>query len=269
MDLAFCSLGSGSSGNSYLIRSEKTNILIDAGLYCRTIINYLNMLDMGPGKVNGILISHEHVDHMRGVNMMLERGKCIVCYATQGTFDCVEEKLTYLHDGNRAVLSSGQDLTIGDLRIHTFSLSHDAVDPIGFAIRKNDKKIAIVTDTGCITDEIREAIAGADLLVLESNHEKNILLYGRYPYSVKRRILSDKGHLSNEDAAYGISDFLKTVRPGAVPRVMLAHISKENNTPAQAVLTVRNILQEEGYYVGKDLMLDTLDKDSMTNMIYL
>ena len=269
MDLTFASMGSGSSGNTYLVKSEKTNILVDAGVYVTSIISYLNMLGMGPGKVNGILVSHEHVDHMRGVNKLMERSSRLACYATQGTYERIEEKLTYMLPENKRVIHSGQSLSIGDIQIGIFSLSHDAAEPVGFTLSRNDKKIAIVTDTGCVTDEIREAIAGSDLLVIEANHEKNILLYGRYPYSVKHRILSDKGHLSNEDAAYCISEYLRTVKPGVVPRVLLAHISKENNTPVQAKLTVSNILQEEGYYVGRDLMLDTLDKNSMTNPIYL
>ena len=189
-------------------------------------------------------------DYMRSISATCSEELFEECVKSTGIFLKVPD--TILKDG-----------------YNTFAVREIALESVLERAGVACRLMRTLTDTGCVTDEIREAIAGSDLLVIEANHEKNILLYGRYPYSVKHRILSDKGHLSNEDAAYCISEYLSTVKPGVVPRVLLAHISKENNTPVQAKLTVSNILQEEGYYVGRDLMLDTLDKNSMTNPIYL
>ena len=136
-------------------------------------------------------------------------------------------------------------------------------------IKREGKKIAIVTDTGVVTEEILEAIKGSDLLVMESNHEVNILLYGSYPYNIKRRILSDVGHLSNEAAGNCILGFLKDINGEKIPRVLLAHLSQENNTPQQAYITVKNILEEEDFYVGKDLSLGVVLKDQLSELIYI
>ena len=269
MDLAFCSFSSGSSGNSYLVKSDSTNILVEAGITGSKIMENLKLFGLSPSKIHGLVLSHEHFDHVKGLSRMTIKTIHAESCATEGTLGAIGDRLRRIPVEQQRVVHSGDDFSIGDIDIHVFALSHDAAEPVGYSFQRNGKKITIVTDTGCVTDEITEAVKDSDLLVLESNHEKNILLYGRYPYNVKRRILSDKGHLSNEAAAYCICDFLKTRKKEQMPRVLLAHISQENNTPLQAQLTVRNILEEEGYYVGKDLLLDSLEKDMITDLIFI
>lgn len=269
MDLAFCSFSSGSSGNGYFIKSDSTNILVETGISSVKIYENLKLFKLEPHNMHGIVLSHEHWDHTRGFSSTAAKAKHAVCCATRGTFDAVSKNVKNMPEERMRIICGGETFMIGDVEITAFTLSHDAAEPVGFSFQRNEKKISIVTDTGCVTDEIRESIKDSDLLVIEANHEENILLYGKYPYNVKRRILSDRGHLSNEAAAWCISDFLKTVEKKRIPRVLLAHMSLENNTPQQAMLTVRNLLEESGYYVGKDLLLDTLEKGIMTDLIFV
>ncbi len=269
MDLAFCSFSSGSSGNGYFVKSDNTNILVEVGLSCVKIFENLKLFDVQPYKITGVVLSHEHWDHSRSLNRTSEVTTHASFYATKGTFESLTKKTARIDPERMKIIRGGETFMIGEVRVSAFSLSHDAAEPVGFSFQRNGKKISIVTDTGCVTDEIREAVKGSDLLVVEANHEENILLYGKYPYDLKRRILGDKGHLSNEAAAKCISDFLKTTDKKRIPRVLLAHISQENNTPQQAMLTVRNLLEEDGYYVGKDLLLDTLEKGIMTDLIFI
>ena len=157
----------------------------------------------------------------------------------------------------------------GDIEVTPFKIYHDAEEPVAYSFQRGGKKLSIVTDTGIVTEAILDAIKDSDLLVLESNHEVNILLYGRYPYTVKRRILSDVGHLSNEAAGNCILDFLKDIDRRKVPKILLAHLSQENNTPQQAYITVKNILEEEDFYVGKDLYLGVVLKDQLSELMYI
>jgi len=269
MDLGFCSFSSGSSGNCYLVKSDSTNILVEVGISCVKVFENIKLFRLTPSRLHGIVLSHEHWDHTRGLSRTIERTSHAVCYATKGTVEGAGKRARKLTPERLRIIHSGETFMIGDVEVSAFSLSHDAAEPTGFSFHRNGKKISIVTDTGCVTDEIREAIKDSDLLVVEANHEKNILLYGKYPYDVKRRILSDKGHLSNEAAAECICDFLKSFTKKRMPRVLLAHLSLENNTPQQAMLTVKNILEEHEYYVGKNLLLDTLEKGIVTDMIFL
>lgn len=267
MDLAFCSLSSGSSGNCYLVKSETTNILIDVGISRSKIFESLMRLDITHEDLDAVLLTHEHIDHVRSISAVSKTAKNATFYASCGTVCGLGEKTASLLEGRVNNVHSGETFTIGDIEVNTFGISHDAAEPIAYCFKKDGKKIAIVTDTGYVSDEIKSAIQGSDLLVLESNHEENILLYGRYPYSVKRRILSDKGHLSNEAAGRCLCEYLANLEKNIQPKVLLAHISSENNTPQQALLTVKNILEEDDYYVGKDLLLDVILKGVMTDLI--
>lgn len=269
MDLAFCSFSSGSSGNCYLVKSDSTNILVDAGISGEKIVDNLRVFDMSIRKIDAVVLSHEHWDHTRSAQMVQRLAVYSNCYATCGTLEGMGDKAERLPKDRLVKIHNKESFMIGDIEVKSFPISHDALDPVAFTLKRNDKKIAIVTDTGCITDEIQEEIKDSDLLVIESNHEENILLYGKYPYYLKRRILSDKGHLSNEAAGNCICKFLKDLNKQKPPRILLGHMSKENNTPKQAFLTVRNILEEDGYYVGKDLLLDVLEKGIMTDLIFL
>ena len=164
-------------------------------------------------------------------------------------------------------MRSGDRFFVGDIEVNVFRISHDAAEPVGYTFQKGNRKIAIVTDTGCVTEEIFAAIRDADILVIEANHEKNILLCGKYPYPVKHRILSDQGHLSNEATGQVLSRYLTEFEGSHRPEVLLAHLSKDNNSPAQAMLTIRNILEENGYYLGKNLSMEVAQREGIGRLL--
>ena len=259
MTLGFSAFASSSSGNCYYIKSETTHLLVDVGISASRIVSALETLGEKPSKISAVFLTHEHVDHVKSVSAFHKKAPEAWFIASEGTAaglepkaaDAIAEKLVTISPENC-------DLMVGDILVHSFPLSHDAAQPTAYTFEKDGKKIAIVTDTGCVTEEVYDAMKDADLLVLEANHEENILLYGRYPYPVKRRILSDVGHLSNETAGRCLVRLLREPDRCKVPRVFLAHLSRENNTPQQAFLTVRNVLEEADYYIGKDLYMDVL-----------
>jgi phosphoribosyl 1,2-cyclic phosphodiesterase len=275
--LGFSTLASSSSGNCYYIKSETTSLLVDVGISAAQIVKRLDALEVSVQEIAGVFLTHEHVDHVKSVSAFHKKAPEAWFVASQGTVNGLDPKVRMAVENQLTIVTPGccdgsqcRDLMIGDIEVHSFCLSHDAAEPTAYTFSKDGRKIAIVTDTGIVTEEIYEALKDADLLVLEANHEENILLYGRYPYSVKRRILSDYGHLSNEAAGRCLARLLRERREEAqqcgaefsrVPRVLLAHLSRENNTPQQAFLTVRNVLEEEDFYIGKDLKIDVLGPD--------
>lgn len=269
MNLGFYPIASSSKGNCYLIKSEDTNILLDAGVSGKKIEEALNNINLSLKKIDGLLLTHEHVDHMQSANKIICEAKESILYCSKGTKEAAAPKLKSMTDDRVNLVSEGDTFLVGDIEVTAFGLSHDASQPLGFSFKKNDKKITIVTDTGKLTEEIDMALIDSDILVIESNHEVNILLYGRYPYHVKHRILSDEGHLSNELCGEGICRFLKNKSEDKIPYVFLAHLSKENNTPQQAVLTVSNILEENDFYVGKNLRLRVLPPEADNEYIVI
>ncbi|WP_425755869.1 MBL fold metallo-hydrolase [Ihubacter sp. rT4E-8] len=270
MSLKFSSFASGSSGNSYLVKSENTTLLVDVGITGKRIFAALAEKNIDPAGLDGILITHEHIDHVRSLRMIAKKATKARVYASGGTLDAVGGSIA---SGQEYVVRSGEPCDIGDIRVIPFDLSHDAAEPKGYTFISGGRRLTIVTDTGCISPEIEEHITAADLLVLEANHEVNILKMGSYPYNLKRRILGDRGHLSNETAGEILCGMLRArhqrasvegkanVLASGVPKVVLAHLSRENNTPGQAYLTIRNILFEEDFYIDKDLTLAIADRD--------
>lgn len=261
MELGLQTLASSSSGNSYLIKSEKTNIILDIGIGIKKLNEKLAEAQLMPEEISGVLLTHEHIDHVRSLGALTRKSADMIVYATRGTICALTEKTPDLGRTEFMPVTGGQPFVVGDIRVVPFNVSHDTAEPVAYAFEKGGRKAAVVTDTGFVSDEIFDNIKDADLLVLEANHERNILLYGRYPYPVKHRILSDLGHLSNEAAAECLVRMLTGLGGSKVPRVVLAHLSKENNTPQQALITVRNLLEEAGFYVGKDLELEVADRE--------
>lgn len=263
MRLGFCSLASGSSGNCYLIKSDNTNLLLDAGISNKAIKAGLEALGISLRDIDGIFITHDHIDHIKGLKTLLKNTECPL-YASHGTLEAIVKKISPLPYERLTEVSAGKGFAVNDIQIRPFNLSHDTDEPITFTFVKEGAKACVVTDTGYVSEEIFENIKDADILALESNHERNILLYGSYPYSLKLRILSDLGHLSNEACAHVLKSILKE---GRKPKIFLAHLSKENNTPEQAMITVRNALEEEGFIVGRDLELKVLDRDKSSEFV--
>ncbi len=267
MKLGFCSLASGSSGNCYLIKSDNTNLLLDAGISCKAIQAGLESLGISLKDIDGIFITHDHIDHIKGIKTLLKKTSCPL-YASRGTLEALVEKISPLPYERLIEAETDEEITVGDIKATPFNLSHDTEEPKTFAFTKDEAKVCVVTDTGYVSDEIFDNIKDADILALESNHERNILLYGSYPYPLKLRILSDVGHLSNESCAHCLTEVLRYRRirkrfseDGGALKVFLAHLSKENNTPEQALITVKNALEEEGFIVGRDLELKVLSRD--------
>lgn len=257
MNIGFCSLASGSSGNCYLIKSEKTNLLLDAGISLKAIKSGLQTLGVDLDEIDAILITHEHIDHIKGLKALSRKTDCPIITSI-GTWDALTKKGYELPTFRSLTVDNDDAMEIGDITVKPFRLSHDTEDPMSFSFEKNGHKICIVTDTGYVSSEVYENIKDAEMLALEANHERNILLYGSYPYPLKLRILSDLGHLSNESCAEVLKEILKE---GFRPQVFLAHLSKENNTPEQALITVKNIIEEEGFLVGRDLGLKVLERE--------
>ena len=262
MSLYFCSFASGSSGNSYLVGTERTALIIDAGIACRNIEQGLLSKGITPEELSGILITHEHSDHIKSLRTLSKRTSAPV-YASQGTLAAIiESYLPSLAQDDIVSVSSGEVFTIGDIEVTPFDTSHDAAEPLGYSFTSGGRSIAIMTDTGIVTGSALAALREADIIIIESNHEENVLMFGRYPFHLKKRILSEHGHLSNAAAAACLAEVLGNRTNSEPPLVALAHLSKENNTPDLAYLTVKNLLAEDGFIEGVHYKLKVLSGDT-------
>ena len=262
MTLSFCSFSSGSSGNCYLVKTETTAILVDAGISCRKITDGLKKTSTPEELLKAILVTHEHVDHVSGVKTTLKKYKHISVCANELTFSQMKYDIK---EDRKNSFASGESFIIGDLEVETFSVSHDAVDPVGYNIKHEGKQISIVTDTGCIEDENMSKIEEADILVIEANHDVNMLKYGHYPSFLKQRVLGSTGHLSNEAAGECIAKIMKTKEKARC--ILLAHLSKDNNYPEMAEQTVCNILEQHNWQNGRDVYIKSINRDEIS-MIY-
>ena len=265
------SVGSSSSGNSYIIRTEGRTILVDAGLPARTIINALEDLGTDPADVDAVLITHEHIDHVRSVRAVSRKCCNAFFYASRGT---VESTGSFCHVPQERIvlISAGEIVRLDnddDMEIAAFPLSHDAAEPLGFTVTSGGEKLAIVTDTGVVSDEIYAAISDADILVFEANHDVDMLMFGEYPYPVKVRIKSEKGHLSNDYAGDVLACILSDRKAGRAEkplRIMLAHLSFHNNAPLFARQIVEDALRAAGFHKGEDYLLEVAAKEGITLM---
>ena len=247
--MIFCSLYSGSSGNSIFIGSEKTKILVDAGLTGKSIISAMENIGENPGELNGIVVTHEHSDHVKGAGI-LSRKFDLPIYANEKTWAAMERNLGKIKEHNIKIVE--KNFTIRDLEITSFRVPHDAVACRGYTICHGGKKISIATDMGVFTEEIRSNILESDLVLLESNHDVEMLKFGPYPYDLKRRVLSEVGHLSNVDAGKAALEILKYGKK----KIVLGHLSGTNNIPELAFKTVENIFLEEKLSIGMGLDVD-------------
>ena len=245
MNLRICSLASGSSGNSYVVFTDNTTLIVDAGISCKRICEGLESLGKSLADVSGILITHEHSDHIKGLPVLLKKN--LPLYVNRETKRGIEDALSLeIAPGNTVIFEQNEVFRIGDIEITSFPTSHDALNPTAFAFEADGRRICIVTDTGCVSPEIKDQIRLADILVLESNHDENVLRMGPYPWFLKQRILSEAGHLSNEAAADALAEIVAEEKSEKRRIVLLAHLSRENNFPEMALTTVENTLRENG-----------------------
>jgi phosphoribosyl 1,2-cyclic phosphodiesterase len=234
-NLAVCILASGSKGNATFLSSGDTSLLIDAGLSGIEIERRLKSRGLDPKSLDGILVSHEHSDHIQGVGVLSRRYKLPV-YINSKTRKAAVSQLGNLYDSKN--FECGSMFTINDLSIHPFSISHDAKDACGFTVSQNGTKIGIATDLGIATSMVKEHLKRCTLLILEANHDEKMLINGPYPWPVKQRVKSRIGHLSNTES----KNLLNEIQHDGLKHVMLAHLSETNNTPQKAVNEVGQAL---------------------------
>ncbi len=264
MELKMIPLFSGSSGNAIVVSDGDTALLVDAGVSGSRLSAELARAQLDAHTLCGILITHEHTDHIQGAGV-LSRKYNLPLYATEGTWAAMEQKLGALEPANRRTIVPGVDFCVGRINVMPFDIPHDAAQPVGYALSQGALKVAVATDIGCLSDRWICQAAGADLVLLEANHDVDMLKAGRYPYELKRRILGRRGHLSNEDAGRAAA---RLYREG-VRHVILGHLSRENNFPELALKTVSDCLTEEGVAVGEELALDIARRDSMSGVYTL
>ncbi|MBQ6389291.1 MAG: MBL fold metallo-hydrolase [Mogibacterium sp.] len=263
------SIGSSSSGNSYIIRTGSVNILLDVGLTAKSIIGALSIYDINPEDIDAVLVTHEHVDHIRSVRAIGRKCCNAVFAASRGTIENTAN-FAYIPNERLRIVEAGDsfDICKGDdtVTIRAFSLSHDAAEPLGYSVRGGGHTIAVITDTGIVTEEIYEAALEADMLVFEANHDEDLLMFGEYPYPVKVRIKSDHGHLSNKYAGEILADLLDNRKSDETLNIMLAHLSFHNNAPFYARSTIESILKECGYERDVDYTLTIAARDEITTL---
>ncbi|GGI95250.1 metallo-hydrolase [Alicyclobacillus cellulosilyticus] len=241
--LEFTVLASGSSGNALYVQSGATRILIDAGLSGRELQRRLReVTGRGLDELDAVVLTHEHVDHVRGLNQIL-KWTSVPVYATAGTWhQMAAVAAEWAASGRIRCVRAGEAWTLGAMTLTPFGVSHDAEEPVMYRIDAGGASLALVTDLGYVSDRVKDAVRGCGVYIFETNHDPEMLRSGRYPWRVKRRILGDKGHLSNEDAAVALAELVPSAQ-GRV-QVFLAHLSEENNLPELAELTVRTVLAD-------------------------
>ena len=234
--MRLCSIASGSSGNCIYVGSDATHLLIDVGISGKRTEQGLKELGISPKELDGILITHEHADHISGLGV-ISRKYGVPIYATRGTVEEMKRcrSLGKVDEELFHPIQADKKFTIKDLIVDPMRISHDAAEPVAYRIRYGDKKVAVATDLGFFNDYIVECLKGMDALLLEANHDVNMLQVGPYPYYLKQRILGERGHLSNENCGRQLSRILHDKLQG----IVLGHLSQENNLPELAYETVR------------------------------
>lgn len=266
MAARFATIASGSSGNSAFLETGHTKILIDAGLSGKKILSGLFELGVKGEDIDGIFISHEHIDHVRGAGVLSRKFGTPV-FATEGTWKNMPGSVGDIRPEKRRVISPRGETVIKDLLIKPYSIPHDAEEPVGFGFITDKFKISTATDIGHVTEEVMENIKECDLLLLESNHDVQMLKNGSYPYPLKERILGKEGHLSNETAGKLLAWII--CQNAKLKNVFLGHLSIENNTPETAFETVKGILDGMGIETGKEFNLYTAARFGTDRVIEL
>ena len=264
MELNFCSLSSGSSGNCYYVGNGFHGILIDAGISASSIRKFLKDMNISMQSIMGVLITHNHSDHIKGLEV-LTRKNSLPAFTTRNIWESIlGPKIKISKDCIREI-SSQQRFHLAGFDIEAFPVYHDAPETIGFHICATGKKITIVTDLGHICETAATYIKAANLLVIEANYDEQMLLNGSYPYYLKKRIQSNNGHLGNLQT----SSFLAEIVNDSMSHICLAHLSKNNNTPEKALETLKRILYENGINLNGQQRISVLNRNIPSEMIRL
>lgn len=258
----FCSLFSSSSGNSTFVGSSKTGILVDAGVSAKRMKNALLDRNIDPSSISAIFVTHEHSDHIKGIRIIASNYN-IPVYATEGTLQGLEEA-GVINGKFPFFVMPDSGIEVGDLFVRMFPTPHDSNQSCGFTVEfPDERRAAVATDIGHITNDIMNAIIGCDLVMLESNHDVGMLENGNYPYYLKRRILSDTGHLSNEVCSEVAAQLVER----GTTRLFLGHLSMENNIPDLAYQTSYAAIHETGAVLNSDYMLKVNPKENLEDII--
>jgi len=254
MSLHFSVLSSGSTGNAIYVETDEHSFLVDAGFSGRQMEALFQKIDRKPENLDGILVTHEHSDHIKGVGV-LARKYHLPVFANQKTWTAMDGLIGEIPTDQKFTFDMETVKSFGGLNIESFGVSHDAVEPMFYVFHQNNKKLVLITDTGYVSDRMKGIISNANVYIFESNHDVQMLRMGRYPWNIKRRILSDVGHVSNEDAAVAMSDCIGD----QTKRIYLAHLSLDNNIKDLARMSVTQTLQSKGLIVGESF--DLYDTD--------
>ena len=264
MTARLCSIASGSSGNCIYIGNDKSGLLVDAGVSCKNILENLKNIGVCTESIKGLLVTHEHSDHMKSIGAM-SRKLNIPIYANSKTWEALDGSIGTVKAENIRVFDTGKEFSIEDICILSFSISHDAADPVGYTFSLGMEKLGLATDLGYFSETVRDALKGSRFVMLEANHDVEMLKVGSYPYFLKRRILGEFGHLSNESSGHAACELVGL----GVEQIMLGHLSRENNFPQLAYETVRGIMEEKGIMVQKDVTLDVAPRSSISKVFAL
>jgi phosphoribosyl 1,2-cyclic phosphodiesterase len=259
MSLSYSILASGSTGNALYVESAEHSFLVDAGFSGKQMEALFGQIERDISKLSGIFVTHEHSDHIKGIGV-LARKYHLPVYANEKTWQAMEHNVGSIPTEQKFVFNMETVKSFGGVDIESFGVSHDAAEPMFYVFHHGGKKLVLITDTGYVSDRMKGTISNADVYIFESNHDVQMLRMGRYPWNIKRRILSDVGHVSNEDAAFAMSD----VVGDQTKRIYLAHLSTDNNMKDLAKMAVSQTLQERGLIVGEQFGLYDTDPKTPT-----
>lgn len=262
MTMHFSVLASGSTGNAFYVETENQRILVDAGLSGKGMEGLFQQIGRNLSDLTAVLVTHEHSDHIKGLGVIARKHKLPI-YANEKTWRAMEGHIGEIATEQKFVFDMETVKSFGSLDVESFGVSHDAAEPMFYVFHHQGKKIALMTDTGYVSDRMKGVISNADCFVFESNHDVGMLRMGRYPWSVKRRILSDVGHVSNEDAALAMSEVIGD----QTKRIYLAHLSLDNNMKDLARMSVTQTLESQGFIVGEGFSLFDTDPKKATELV--
>ncbi|MBK6345859.1 MAG: MBL fold metallo-hydrolase [Bacteroidales bacterium] len=266
VQLQFCSLSSGSSGNCYFVGSSSEGLLVDAGISARRIRKTLEEIGVGLPLIRGILITHDHIDHIQALTILTRKHR-IPVYCTEGTWKGIlRNRTTFDLDSTLHVqVNPGEAFQLAGFTIDAFPVSHDAHDSVGYHIANSTRSITIATDLGHIGDHAARYLKKADVMVIESNYDEEMLLNGRYPEQLKQRVHSDMGHMCNTHTADFVSDHY---HPG-ISHILLCHLSAENNTPGTALSTLSKTFENKGKQLHPETIVRALPRGSRSELFII
>ncbi|WP_169084087.1 MBL fold metallo-hydrolase [Paenibacillus sp. PL91] len=247
MGLRFTVLGSGSTGNATIVQGNEKTVIVDAGMSAKKLDELMRERGISGHQLDALFVTHEHSDHIKGLGAFA-RKYSLPIYANEATWAAMERHVGTIAAENRVIMETCEEIACGSMMVQSYPISHDAAEPVGYSFVEDGEKLSLATDLGYVSEKVKRQIIDSDVLVLEANHDTEMLRMGRYPWNTKRRILSDVGHLSNAAAGEALLE-LMTDR---TKRVYLAHLSLDHNLMDLAMLTVNSILEDNGIFYKKE-----------------